>query len=287
MSALADFSRVVTNATLQLDEPRSAETLGKGVREFVAADDVSLIRYHESGAPTIECTFPLKRRGATALDRYVKGPFLLDPFYCAAAIENRFGVFRLSTLAPNGFKESEYFRTWYHECGFSDECGLLIPLESGFVNLALGMTDGSSKISKRQFDQLDTIAPAIEALVCKHWRDTPMAPAETALRERLHSALGAFGSSVLTRREQQVTELVLLGHSTRLVAEKLGISAETVKLHRKDAYAKLDISSQAELFYLFVDALASHTGHGTEDPLMSYQVSGSGGGSARAPLTLT
>ena len=106
---------------------------------------------------------------------------------------------------------------------------MLIPLESGFVNLTLGMTDGSSKFSKRQFDQLDTIAPAIEALVCKHWRDTPMAPAETALRERLHSALGAFGSSVLTRREQQVIELVLLGHSTRLVAEKLGISAETVK----------------------------------------------------------
>ena len=63
---------------------------------------------------------------------------------------------------------------------------------------------------------------------------------------------------------------MLLGHSTRLVAEKLGISAETVKLHRKHAYAKLDISSQAELFYLFVDALASDTGDGTEDPLLGY-----------------
>jgi DNA-binding CsgD family transcriptional regulator len=86
----------------------------------------------------------------------------------------------------------------------------------------------------------------------------------------LQEALGAFGSSVLTRREQQVIELVLLGNSTRLVADKLGISAETVKLHRKHAYAKLDISSQAELFYLFVDALASHTGDSGADPLTSY-----------------
>ena len=273
MSVLAAFSRVVTDATLQLGEPQFAETLSNGIREFVAADDVSLIRYQESGAPTIEYTLPPKRRGATTLDRYVRGPFLLDPFYRAAAIENRFGVFRLSTLAPSGFKESEYFRTWYHECGLSDECGLLIPLNSGFVNLALGMTDGRRKFSKGQFDQLDTISPAIEALVCKHWHDTPKAPREAALRERLHNALGAFGSSVLTRRERQVIELVLLGHSTRLVAEKLGISAETVKLHRKHAYAKLDISSQAELFYLFVDALASHTGHGSEDPLLGYQFS--------------
>ena len=75
---------------------------------------------------------------------------------------------------------------------------------------------------------------------------------------------------MLTRREREVIELVLLGHSTRLVAEKLGISTETVKLHRKHAYAKLDISSQAELFYLFVDAIASHTGEDHEDPLVNY-----------------
>ena len=96
-------------------------------------------------------------------------------------------------------------------------------------------------------------------------------------RTRLQEALGAFGSSVLTRREQQVIELVLLGNSTRLVADKLGISAETVKLHRKHAYAKLDISSQAELFYLFVDALASHTGDSGADPLTSYHQHSKGG----------
>ena len=81
MSVLAAFSRVVTDATLQLGEAQFAETLSNGTRELVAADDVSLIRYHESGAPTIEYTLPPKRRGSTTLDRYVKGPFLLDPFY--------------------------------------------------------------------------------------------------------------------------------------------------------------------------------------------------------------
>jgi DNA-binding CsgD family transcriptional regulator len=70
----------------------------------------------------------------------------------------------------------------------------------------------------------------------------------------MESSLAAFGSSILTRREQQITGMVLLGNSTRLIAEKLAISTETVKLHRKHAYAKLDISSQAELFSLFMQA---------------------------------
>ena len=274
MDALTTFSRVVSEATSLLGKSGFAAALGNGIRELIEADDVSLIRYPDAGPPVIEYTLPPKRRGKTALDRYVKGPFLLDPFYRAAQVEERFGVFRLQALAPIGFKDSEYFRTWYHECGFQDECGLLIELDRGSLNLALGMTGSSRRFSKRQVDRLETVFPAVEALVRRHWN--PLAPSgEPAdLRARLHEALGAFGSSVLTRREQQVIELVLLGNSTRLVAEKLGISGETVKLHRKHAYAKLDISSQAELFYLFVDALASHQGDSGADPLTSYHHQG-------------
>ncbi|MGB0624564.1 MAG: LuxR C-terminal-related transcriptional regulator [Luminiphilus sp.] len=260
----------MNEATSLLGESGFAAALGNGIRELIEADDVSLIRYPDAGPPVIEYTLPPKRRGKTTLDRYVKGPFLLDPFYRAAQVDGYFGVFRLRALAPSGFKESEYFRTWYHECGFQDECGLLIALDSGSFNLALGMTGGSRRFSKRQVGRLEAVFPAVEAMVRRHWNPLTPAADSSDLRRRLQEALGAFGSSVLTRREQQVIELVLLGNSTRLVADKLGISAETVKLHRKHAYAKLDISSQAELFYLFVDALASHTGDSGADPLTSY-----------------
>ena len=54
MSGLAAFFRVATNASLQLGEPRFVETLGTGIEEFLEADDGSLIRYHQSGTPTIE-----------------------------------------------------------------------------------------------------------------------------------------------------------------------------------------------------------------------------------------
>ena len=168
MNALAAFSQVVKDATSQLGESDYAQVLSNGIREFIAADDTSLILYLDAGPPIIEYTLPTKRRGKTILDRYVKGPFLLDPFYRAAEVEGRFGVFRLSTLAPSGFKESEYFRTWYHECRFQDECGLLIKLNDGCINLALGMTDGSRKFSKRQVDKLKAIYPAVEALVRRH-----------------------------------------------------------------------------------------------------------------------
>lgn len=64
--------------------------------------------------------------------------------------------------------------------------------------------------------------------------------------------------------------MILHGYATRIIAEQLQISIETVKLHRKNAYAKLDINMQSELFYLFIDSLMSSEGYSDGDPLQQY-----------------
>jgi DNA-binding CsgD family transcriptional regulator len=110
----------------------------------------------------------------------------------------------------------------------------------------------------------------VEVLCQQHWAGSGAEPAPVNLRAQLHSALDSFGSSLLTDRETQVINLVLHGHSTKTLAEKLSISMETVKLHRKHAYAKLEISSQAELFYLFLDSVMSAGNYDGGDTLAAY-----------------
>jgi DNA-binding CsgD family transcriptional regulator len=56
----------------------------------------------------------------------------------------------------------------------------------------------------------------------------------------------------LTPRELDVVGLVLEGHSSESIANLLNISAGTVRIHRKNIYAKMRISSQRELFSIFV-----------------------------------
>ncbi len=56
----------------------------------------------------------------------------------------------------------------------------------------------------------------------------------------------------LTRREAEIAEAMLAGHSSKSMARLLAISAETVKVHRRNLYAKLGIASQAELFSMFL-----------------------------------
>ncbi|CAI8893014.1 hypothetical protein EMIT0373P_30722 [Pseudomonas chlororaphis] len=58
----------------------------------------------------------------------------------------------------------------------------------------------------------------------------------------------------LTARELEVGHLMLSGCSSKEIARKLQISAETVKVHKKHIYAKLGIKSQSELFLIFLQA---------------------------------
>ena len=62
--------------------------------------------------------------------------------------------------------------------------------------------------------------------------------------------------SELTQREAQVVNLMLEGHSSRAIGEVLKISGETVRVHRRNIYEKLGVSSQAELFRWFLSRQA-------------------------------
>jgi DNA-binding CsgD family transcriptional regulator len=253
---------------LACEQPESfAAALVSGLRELTPIEDATVLHYANGDLPTVVYREVTASRGTDTMERFVQGAFLLDPYYQAAQ-DGRFGLFRLDELAPERFRESEYYRGWYRNCGFSDECGYLVDLGSGaLVNVALGRL-GRRRFSDAQRALLRAVEPAVSSLCRQCW--AAGSGSEDGLRRQLHTALDDFGSSVLTERETQVINLVLHGYSTKAVAERLGISVETVKLHRKHAYAKLEVSSQAELFYLFLDSLMSFGEYSGGDTLERY-----------------
>ncbi|MFK7830122.1 MAG: response regulator transcription factor [Congregibacter sp.] len=265
LTALAELTARCLPA---LRSPSFGAELIAGLRKLVPVDDATVLFYARGDLPTLFYQDSSEARRADTMERFLAGAFILDPYYTAAQDQQRFGLFRLKELAPEDFRDSEYYKTWYANCGFSDECGYLIEVgRDAFVNVALGRTERRA-FSATQVKILRSLRPAIDALCQQHW--SADSGSGEGLRRQLHLALDDFGSSLLTERETQVINLVLHGHSTKTVAIKLGISVETVKLHRKHAYAKLEVSSQAELFYLFLDSLMSATDYSGGDTLISY-----------------
>jgi DNA-binding CsgD family transcriptional regulator len=266
-TALNALAELVAECLDVVSEDAFPETLVRGLRHLTPLEDATVLHYADGDLPTVLYREDPEARGSDTIDRYVQGAFLLDPYYQAAQAR-RFGLFRLDELAPGRFRDSEYYRSWYGNCGYSDECGYLVDLGRGaFANIALGRL-GRRRFSDAQVALLRSIRPAIDSLCRRHW--SAGSGDGDGLRRQLDQALDHFGSSLLTERETQVINLVLHGHSTKSVAQRLGISVETVKLHRKHAYAKLEVRSQAELFYLFLDSLMSAGDYRGGDTLERY-----------------
>ena len=274
MQTLSCYSQHLEKLIPAAGSDRFPRMLVDMLQALVTCQDATIVLYPETGLPIIEYFQVPQQGGRSTLDNFVRGAFLLDPYYLAATREGQFGVFRLRDLSPQGFRDSEYYKTWYRNCGYQDECGYLLPVgAASFVNIALGKTKARARFTRRELQILEDILPTVQVLCQSHWGDLAGPATGINFRARLNTALECFGSSLLTDREGQVINLVLHGHSTRNVAEKLSISVETVKLHRKHAYAKLEVRSQAELFYLFLDSVMSADAYRGGDPLTDYMYS--------------
>jgi DNA-binding CsgD family transcriptional regulator len=78
-----------------------------------------------------------------------------------------------------------------------------------------------------------------------------LAPSRLGPREMV-----ARFASELTPRERDIVQLVVEGYPSAAIAQRLGISRGTVKNHRRRLYEKLDITSERELFLLYVSWLS-------------------------------
>jgi DNA-binding CsgD family transcriptional regulator len=74
-----------------------------------------------------------------------------------------------------------------------------------------------------------------------HLFDSGIDPEEHELHEQLEMAYENFDKSILTKREPELTRLMLRGHSVKSAAWEMRISPDTIKMHRKNLYAKLNI----------------------------------------------
>ncbi len=189
---------------------------------------------------------------------YCAGPYLLDPFYAGVMSGQRSGILALRATAPRGFFKSEYYQKHYSRTGIKDELGVvaaLSPIETAVVSIARKKEEPVFSIRERGL--FADVAPVVSALMVAHWgnSDSTVRTGEAGEAPQLSAILHRIEGSPLTPRESEVLELILKGYSSVAISAVLDISEGTTKVHRKNAYRKLNISSQAELFSRFLEVL--------------------------------
>ncbi|AYC31502.1 LuxR family transcriptional regulator [Pseudomonas cavernae] len=243
--------------------------LSQWLKQICHVDHFVLFVYEGNHRPlALFDTFPADKR-KVYVDDYQVGPYLLDPFYLACTRNQPPGLWRLRQFAPDHFYLGEYYLNYYQLTGLAEEVAFFVDLADGAKGvLSLMRSTASPTYSRDELQLLDCAQQVVEEVVQEAWqqrRDQQPRPAQD-LDHQIRAAFEQFGAHSLTAREQEIVQLLLRGHSSASVAEQLAISPGTVKIHRKNIYAKLGIGSQAELLGLFIRELSGSAVEG-ESPL--------------------
>lgn len=240
------------------------DSFGKGLdricRRFCCFEMSCAFAFHATRLPVLVHDGYSSQLSRKVLSRYLQGGYLLDPFYPASIASTKAGLWRMQDLSPDQFQGSEFAGSLaIHPCisaqagALVEEIGFLVPLDGGWsMTYSLMRDHRHACFDEREFSSLDSLTGVVAAACRQHWagmsaRSKAGGDVESVLQR-------AFGEA-LTPMQFEVVTMILRGHSGASIAAALGISAGTVKVHRHNAYQRLGITTQADLFALFIDEL--------------------------------
>lgn len=245
-----------------LASPADTETprkLGMALRQIVPFDASSSFALRKNSAPL---TFFDDLPSGIEPVRYAEKPYLLDPVYISF-LKDELPVCccTLDEICPDGFRESDYFHRYWLPVDIVSEFSFNIPCDSNTIlHLSMLRRGASPSFSAGDIERLKALTPLVATAMLAHWesrKDDLSAGHEDAdaFHTHLSYVLQNFGASVLTNREKEVVHLTMRGYSDKLTARELNITPGTVRNHKKSIFSKLGVSSQGQVFGLFLKAL--------------------------------
>lgn len=226
------------------------------LRERVSFDSWVVLIFRQAHSPVLVHEGDTDNIEDELFGGYLRTHFADDPFYRFAMTSFSPGLYRLDEVATAQFASSAYFRDYFRHNVVQDELQFLTPFgegddRRGILSLSLG---SRRRFSDKEHGLLSLMRPWVLPLIGLATRktledvtvpaDRPSHPSADSLEARLRQG----GEPHLTEREVQTALLLLSGQSTKGIAAHLGISPETAKVHRRNLYEKLGVSSQAEIF---------------------------------------
>jgi len=271
---LSRWNRDVSRAIAALGTQEFFPALIDAVRGQVAIDYPQIWLYHRDLPPQVLYHEIPPAAVASQIDQYLDGPYREDPFYQASMNQPKSKIYRLSRVTAGKLEQSDYYHSYYSDTGTVDEAVYLARLGAGSViNLSMMRLPKHHEFSEHEYESLYLLAEPVSELLKSHSSHDDFAVThliQPGIDHQIDMAFKTFGESILSPREKDVLELMLRGYGTDISAERLNIALETVRRHRKSIYRKLDVSSQTDLFSLFINSMSCIGEAAGADPLSIY-----------------
>ena len=234
------------------DQPERIITF---IERFVELDSSLMLIYYPERRPKLLFDGLKNAQRRNSVTAYLESAYLLDPFYQAALRRTEPGLLRFGDVCDQDTTFEAYFRDYYRQSAVIDEVNFVVPLSSeSIAALSIERASHGSAFSDQEIERLELLSPLISGIVTSCFAaELDPQQSKDLVHDGLEKRLSQFRSELLTLREREIVSRLLKAEQVSQIAATLGISIETVRVHRRNIYAKLSISSLAELFSLAFD----------------------------------
>jgi DNA-binding CsgD family transcriptional regulator len=239
------------------------------VESCLSFEGLFVFLYSEGSAPAPLGSYKGAQNFHKGLENYLRYSYVINPVYRSYLDGIPSGAYLISELLSPRYtdqiavsdldirvegNETIGYRTPGWPKNMTEVLALIRLPDNKMIEFSFS-TSRSGDQAAQCYAQLKEIYPVLSSAVLKHFEFAAEDFDTSSASPSQEHWFQSFGEEVLTKRERNVVRMILIGHSSNSIALNLGISLPTVKSHRRNIYAKLHISSQAELFSMFIQKL--------------------------------
>ena len=165
---------------------------------------------------------------------------------------------------PDADYDAGYKARFFTNTGLIDKVSSLLQTRQYTIYCSFYRLEASGRFEPPEFEDLSRILPILTNLIFKHshllarlsgLKEKENHPDPIITKVPMGRSLDVRNEvfAKLTDREQQVCFRILRGLTSEAISLDLKVAISTIHTYRKRAYAKLGISSQNELFSLYLE----------------------------------
>jgi DNA-binding CsgD family transcriptional regulator len=185
-----------------------------------------------------------------AIDYYMRGFYAGDPlrpFYHGSEKSERL----LFSVNADQVRDREVRERLYSSIGIAGKLSLIIRRRQDVLTLSVHRSQNVGCFNSRDVDTMRALSGVLAATVERHV--SILEPQALNNMAEVSKLIGEIRSTArLSKQEIAVCARIVTGHSTESIALNLGVSMHSIATYRRRAYAKLNVSSQNELFMLLL-----------------------------------
>ncbi|ATP45634.1 hypothetical protein CR511_16900 [Pseudomonas putida] len=225
----------------------------------VVCHEAFILKLYDTGSELpiiISHDIPQSRHEAY-FERYLADAYRYDPLLLHLGMQGGSKVVQINSETC-ALKGSDYYSSYYRGLALRDEVDFVVPLTDG-ASLVLSIGRKGSVASREEIHMLENVYAIIKGVLGNYYKHSLDKGRSAVVRQG--TAIGEVGAT-LTAREREIVDLMISGRCTKDLARYLGISVQTVKVHRRNIYSKLGINTELQLCSLFL--ARSSPARGTE-----------------------